>query len=512
MGKGKSKTDRSNKKSASKAPENKNNCDSAVKIKNTVATTTKNQESNDIESSNTLYLHTARSAEEEMSRLRRDFWQATKEELTSVPTLIKPTITPMDEKKISKMAEMMMKNKGDRGGQNSQKLKSSKTFDKYQNQTKVKTPQSLKSKCEVQNYSKKSGAAKAKRKAVKIFKAGMINDTNDLKQLSTMVQTAMTSRDEKTAVEIAKENQKEKYIESNRKATVSGKKHNVPEVSKYQVNDLHKRGKQQTTYGFKSKALTNSSNERCFELANNTEYHSSVDKQVESKSSANKPLKAKSGLSVPIKRRFSGGTPTRKSNFTIPVKKASRAIANVDKEMLGDFASDKSIRTGIDKLKSACDVSRRDLVTNIHINCQPVLTEKGASVSTCASTSSEVDDSYPESRNNTSVQKHSKGKSNGNSTVGVEYTLHEQTPHSTLKCSDGQEELEEIISSQEASEILADSFITNTKMQEYSTDQTYNGLKNSTDEKSSNLLVPRNVMDKMQLDEVFKNGDVKSEG
>ena len=505
--KGKSKRDKSHKNNASKIPEKKTNCDSVLKISKTVPTAPITQGSNDIGNSNKVDLPTAKSKEEEFKQ-RRDSWQLTKEEFTSVPTLMKPTMTPMDEQQISQMAEMMMKSIGDKGGQSSQELKSSETLDDYQKQTKAKSQRNLKNKCKMQSHSKKGGTMKAKSKAVEIIKAAV-------------VQTAMTSKDEKTAAETAKENQKEKYLESNAKATAGCTKYNVPEISKHLVKDLHKRGNQKATYESDHKVAKNSSDERYLELANNTEHHSTFDKQVQSKSSANKLLKAKrSGFFVPKKGRLNGGIPTRKSKLTIPDKEASRATANIDKDMLGTFAPEKSIRIGIDKIQSACDVSRRDLVTNIQINCQPVLTEKGTSVSNCASTSSEVDDSYPGSRNNTSsVEKHSKGKSRkDHSTVlkrksdGVQFKLQEQTPHSKLKCSDGKEELEEIISLQEVSEILADSFITNTKVQEQSTGQTYKRFKTSSNEKSTSPLVPRNVTDKMQLDEVLKNVDMKSEG
>ena len=427
---------------------------------------------------------------EERIRERCKSWQLTREEITSVPTLIKPIIKPIDDKIISNMAEKMMKEIKD--NQNSQKLK------------KTETPVDSKKEQTIARTSKQISGGVLKKKEGK-FKMS--------KQCDIALQPATKKRDAATAQGKLIGSQMKKSSGRSSEAKTSGKSHSHLAQAKH----LDKKSSQE--------AIENLAHHSSDKILENAPYKASNDKSCETfkhqdvldepQDNAEKSLKTmKYRFSVPLKKEIHDASSNNKT---------SRKPFNTETEPLHKVSSDSKTKVGDSKLQTT-NVKKGKHLKSITGECQLFLPEYNINVIDYENTAKKSQNTlHPEYRKCKSIENKtipydsSKDISANiyNTSLKEESSSNSTKMHSNFRCMDGGDQrLDEIISFQQANEIIANSFAIESPnvKQRFEMNQDSDKVKPSSDEKQASPLVPRYVAESVQFLDIFKGVSPEREG
>ena len=433
---------------------------------------------------------TLKNKEKEFRR-KCESWQLTREDVTSVPTLIKPTIKPIDENEISVMAEKMMKEmKGKRNSIN-QQLKNSETCEgtKTKKTKKVKRIALQPSKQQSRNgtsdhESNKSKNAIGSKKERNRDIGNLLNGKNDKKKTTTNL-----------SKEIQQKLEEATYTE-NQKSPCAASENTACRPDDETLENTCYEGKSTTSF-------------------EQIKHNPIFVKQEEFAEKSSKSLKSKkSGFSVPLKCKGKVAASAH-SILKTPDKEPSR---QTKQELLHNVGSSQ----GSEVESSIINHRKKGRpIKGIHdefqqFQCRFTLNDHNCNVSSKVGDSHHHDHMITDFTSGKQANCHcSKGDlSEFDPAADREKDfLDDNVNRDDFKCVDGGDQsLDEIISFHEASEIISESFAAESpNIKKRIRDQNCDKSSTLSTEKHASPLVPRNVTENMQLSRLFKSEPVEFE-
>ena len=499
------------------------------------------QEANDSEwlndnGSSTVINEATVKIKEKRIRQKCESWQLTREEITSVPTLIKPTIKPIDDKVISNMAEKMMKKLKE--NQNSPELKKTETSVNSKNEQTATRTSKKKGKDKPSSHNRKDEYKQTKNSKLNHDPMAKLNTKSASPNLSMgskqisegvlkkkqgnfKISKELESSIKKSDADLAEGKLiGSQMTESNgiiSEAKTSDKIH--PHLA--QAKNLDKKGSkdavENSAHHSSDKVLENASYEASNDkLCENIKHRDILDKQDESKDNTEKSLKTtKCRFSVPIKRKI---------HDTSSNQKTSRKTLNNETEPLHKVSSDNKTKMGDSRQQTTYSVRKGKHLKSINNQCQLALPEYDINVGEYENATKKSEDTlHLEYRNQNSIENKdipydsSKDISINfyNTPFKDEISAYSTKLRGTFKClDDGEQRLDEIISFQQASEIIANSFVIESPKvrQRFEMNQESGKVKPSSDEKQASPLVSGYDAESVKFLDIFKAMSPDREG